>query len=36
MAVEDFVTVEPVGKFALKGFRRPLSAYNVPAAKPVN
>jgi adenylate cyclase len=36
MAVEDIVTAEPVGKFALKGIRRPLSAYNVPAAKPVN
>jgi len=27
MAVEDAVTVEPVGEFALKGIRRPLAAY---------
>ena len=33
MAVEDGVTVEPVGEFALKGIRRPLAAYNVLAAK---
>jgi class 3 adenylate cyclase len=32
MAVEDAVTVEPVGEFALKGIRRPLAAYNVLAA----
>ena len=32
MAVEDAVTVEPVGEFALKGYRRPLAAYNVVAA----
>jgi GAF domain-containing protein len=32
MAVEDAVTVEPVGEFALKGIRRPLAAYNVIAA----
>jgi GAF domain-containing protein len=32
MAVEDAVTVEPVGEFALKGIRRPLAAYNVVAA----
>ena len=25
MAVEDAVTVEPVGEFALKGIRRPLA-----------
>ena len=31
MAVEDAVTVEPVGEFALKGIRRPLGAYNVLA-----
>jgi len=31
MAVEDAVKVEPVGEFALKGIRRPLSAYNVVA-----
>jgi hypothetical protein len=29
MAVEDAVTVEPVGEFALKGIRRPLAAYYV-------
>ena len=27
--VENAVTVEPVGEFALKGIRRPLAAYNV-------
>jgi GAF domain-containing protein len=32
MALEDAVTVEPVGEFALKGIRRPLAAYNVIAA----
>jgi class 3 adenylate cyclase len=32
MAVEDAVTAEPVGEFALKGIRRPLAAYNVVAA----
>jgi len=32
MAVENAVTVEPVGEFALKGIRRPLAAYNVVAA----
>jgi class 3 adenylate cyclase len=32
MAVEDAVTVEPVGEFALKGIRRPILAYNVLAA----
>jgi GAF domain-containing protein len=31
MAVEDAVTVEPVGEFTLKGIRRPLAAYNVVA-----
>jgi adenylate cyclase len=36
MAVEDAVTVEPVGEFALKGIRRPLAAYNVLAARPLN
>jgi len=36
MAIEDAVTVEPVGEFALKGIRRPLAAYNVVAAKSVN
>jgi hypothetical protein len=29
VAVEDAVKVEPVGKFELKGIRRPLAAYNV-------
>jgi adenylate cyclase len=33
MAVEDAVTVEPVGEFALKGIRRPLAAYNVLTAQ---
>ena len=32
MAVEDAVTVEPVGDFALKGLHRPLAAYNVLSA----
>ena len=32
MAVEDAVTVEPVGEFTLKGIRRPLAAHNVLAA----
>ena len=36
MAVEDAVTVEPVGDFALKGIRRPLTAYNVLSAKAAN
>jgi GAF domain-containing protein len=31
MAVEDAVTVEPIGDFALKGIRRPLTAHNVLA-----
>jgi len=34
MAVEDAVTVEPVGEFELKGIRRPVAAYNVVAATP--
>jgi class 3 adenylate cyclase len=29
MAVEDAVTVEPLGEFELKGIRRPIAAYNV-------
>jgi class 3 adenylate cyclase len=33
MAVEKDITVEPVGDFALKGIRRPMTAYNVLAAK---
>ena len=32
MAVENAVTVEPLGEFALKGIRRPLAAYNVLGA----
>jgi class 3 adenylate cyclase len=32
MAVEDAVTVEPVGDFSLKGIRRPMAAFNVLAA----
>src|SRR5213594_2194227 len=28
-AVEEFVTAEPVGELVLKGFSRPVSAYNV-------
>ena len=36
MAVEDTVTVEPVGEFELKGIRRPTAAYNVLAATPPN
>jgi GAF domain-containing protein len=36
MAVEDAVTVEPVGEFTLKGIRRPLPAHNVLAAKAAN
>ena len=33
MAVEKDIAVEPVGDFALKGIRRPLTAYNVLATK---
>ena len=33
MAVENDVAVEPVGDFALKGIRRPLTGYNVLASK---
>jgi class 3 adenylate cyclase/putative methionine-R-sulfoxide reductase with GAF domain len=33
MAVEKDITVEPVGDFALKGIRRPLTAYNVLTSK---
>jgi adenylate cyclase len=32
MAIEEAVTVEPVGEFELKGIRRPIAAYNVLAA----
>jgi class 3 adenylate cyclase/putative methionine-R-sulfoxide reductase with GAF domain len=34
MAVEDAVSVEPVGEFELKGISRPLAAYNVLSAVP--
>jgi hypothetical protein len=33
MAVEKDIAVEPVGDFALKGIRRPLTAYNVLYSK---
>jgi adenylate cyclase len=33
LAVEDAVTAEPAGEFALKGIRRPMAAHNVLAAK---
>ncbi len=33
MAVEDAVSVEPVGDFVLKGISRPLAAYNVVGGK---
>ncbi len=33
MAVEDAISVEPAGDFALKGISRPLAAYNVIEAK---
>ena len=36
LAVEDAVTVEAVGDFALKGIRRPMTAYNVLATKSEN
>jgi class 3 adenylate cyclase len=36
MAVEKDIAVEPVGDFALKGIRRPLTAYNVLATKVAN
>jgi adenylate cyclase len=32
--VENAVTVEPVGEFALKGIRRPMMAYNVLGSSP--
>jgi GAF domain-containing protein len=35
MAVEDAISVEPVGDFALKGISRPLAAYNVVGAREV-
>jgi GAF domain-containing protein len=36
IAVEEAVTVEPVGEFVLKGIRRPLAAYNVLTTKSEN
>jgi class 3 adenylate cyclase len=36
MAVEDAVTVEAVGEFALKGIRRPVAAYNVLTTRSAN
>jgi GAF domain-containing protein len=36
MAVENDVTVEPIGEFTLKGIRRPLAAHNVLATKAAN
>ena len=33
IAVEDAIAVEPIGDFALKGISRPLTAYNVVAAR---
>jgi len=36
MAVDKDITVEQVGDFALKGIRRPMTAYNVLAAKTAN
>jgi class 3 adenylate cyclase len=32
--VENAVTVEPLGEFALKGIRRPMMAFNILAASP--
>ena len=32
--VDDFVTAEPVGELSLKGFSRPVTAYNVTGLKP--
>ncbi|MFY9835958.1 MAG: hypothetical protein WAK55_05720 [Xanthobacteraceae bacterium] len=34
LAVEDVVTTEPVGKFTLKGIRRPMAARNMLATRP--
>ena len=36
MAVETDITIEPVGDFALKGIRRPMTAYNVLSTKSAN
>jgi class 3 adenylate cyclase/CheY-like chemotaxis protein len=36
MAVEDTMTVEPVGELTLKGIQRPMTAYNVVAASAPN
>ena len=35
IAVEDAITVEPVGAFSLKGIRRPVRAYNVVTDKSI-
>ena len=35
MAVEDAINVEPVGDFTLKGISRPVAAYNVLSAVPL-
>jgi class 3 adenylate cyclase len=35
LAVEDAVAAEPAGDFALKGIRRPMTAYNVISTVPV-
>jgi class 3 adenylate cyclase len=35
LAVNNAVTVEPVGEFALKGIRRPMMAYNVLESSPL-
>jgi class 3 adenylate cyclase len=32
--VEDFVTAEPAGELSLKGFSRPVTAYNITGLKP--
>lgn len=36
MAIQDAMTVDPIGEFTLKGIRRPMAAYNVLAAKSAN
>lgn len=36
MAVEKDITIELAGDFALKGIRRPITAYNVLSTKPAN
>ena len=32
--VEDFVAAEPAGELSLKGFSRPVTAYNITGLKP--